>query len=60
MDGYHDCGWKLSCRMNWFGNPKHYALWSDEHFNFEVRRVAESSHSHRFEERVLAAINRPS
>ena len=41
------------------GNPSKYAVWLDEGFNLEIRRVSEKLHAANFERRLLCQLNAP-
>ena len=46
-------------RSEWMGNPAKYAVWADESFNLEIRRLAEGLHASTLERRMLAQLNAP-
>ena len=46
-------------RSEWMGNPSKYAVWADESYNMEIRRLAEKLHSATFERRMLSQLNAP-
>ena len=41
------------------GNPSKYAVWSDEAYNLDIRRLAEKLHSSTLERRMLLQLNAP-
>ena len=44
-------------RIGWQGNPREYAVWTDESLNLLLRTVVQHVHALRFDERTLASMN---
>ena len=41
------------------GNPAKYAVWTEESYNLDIRRLAESLHSANLERRILVQLHAP-